>query len=80
MYLYKLIHSYHSRVPKSERYTLWQRCEITTLDLLEALIETGHRKGEERLQSLYVISNKLDLLKVLTFVATAHKAEVTHSL
>ena len=42
--LYKLLHSYHNRIPKSERYTLWQKCENTTLALLEALIETGHQQ------------------------------------
>jgi hypothetical protein len=67
--LYKLLHSYHNRIPKSERYTLWQKCENTTLSLLEALIETGHKKGDERLHSLYVISDKLDLLKVLIRLA-----------
>ena len=67
--LYKLMHSYHRFIPKSERYTLWQKCENTTLALLEAVIETGHRKAEERLRSLYIISNKLDLLKVLIRLA-----------
>jgi len=67
--LYKLLHSYHNRVPKTERYTLWQRCENTTLDLLQALIETGHQRGEERTKSLYALSNKLDLLKVLIRLA-----------
>lgn len=67
--LYKLLHSYQAQIPKAERYTLWQKCENTTLALLEALIETGHRKGEERIRSLYTISNKLDLLKVLIRLA-----------
>ena len=67
--LYKLLHSYHNRVPKSERYTLWQKCENTTLALLEALIETGPLKGEARVHALYNISNKLDLLKVLMRLA-----------
>jgi 23S rRNA-intervening sequence protein len=67
--LYKLLYSYHCRVPKSQRYTLWQKCENTTLILLEALIETSHQNGEDRLQSLYQISNKLDLLKVLIRLA-----------
>lgn len=62
---YKLLHSYQSRIPKSARYTIWQKCENTTLALLESLIETGHRKGADRAESLYIISNKLDLLKVL---------------
>ena len=67
--LYKLLHSYHNRIPKAERYTLWQRCENTVLILLEALIETGHEMGEDRIHSLYRISNKLDLLKVLIRLA-----------
>lgn len=24
-----MLHSYHNRIPKSERYTLWQKCENT---------------------------------------------------
>lgn len=67
--LYKLLHSYHSLVPKSQRYTLWLKCENTTLMLLEALIETSHQKGEDRHRSLQNISNKLDLLKVLIRLA-----------
>lgn len=67
--LYKLLHSLHARIPKSERYTLWQKCENTTLALLETLIETSHKKGEERAESLYSISNKLDLLKVFIRLA-----------
>ncbi len=67
--LYKQLHSYQNRIPKSERYTLWQKCENTTLELLEALIETSHRKGEQRLDVLYTLSNKLDLLKVFVRLA-----------
>src|SRR5271154_1971958 len=37
--LYKLLDSYQNRIPKSQRYTLWQKCENTTLELLEALLE-----------------------------------------
>ena len=67
--LYKLLYSYQAKIPKSGRYTLWQRCENTTLALLEALIETGARKGEDRIKALYLVSNKLDLLKVLIRLA-----------
>lgn len=67
--LYKLLHGYQSQIPKAERYTLWQKCENTTLSLLEALIETSHRNGEERIESLHDLSNKLDVLKVLIRLA-----------
>lgn len=72
--LYKLLHSYHQRIPKFERYTIWQKCENTTLAILEALIETSYRKGEERIHLLYLISNKLDLLKVLLRLAKETRA------
>jgi len=67
--LYKLLHSHQAQIPKLQRYTLWQKCENTTLALLEVLIETGHQKGEDRIQTLYSLSNKLDLLKVLVRLA-----------
>jgi hypothetical protein len=61
--LYKILHGYQSRIPKFQRYTLWQKCENTTLALLEAIIETNYQQEKERLHSLHTISNKLDLLK-----------------
>lgn len=67
--LYKLLYSYHQRIPKSERYTLWQKCENITLSLLEVLIEIGRQQGAERGRSLYLLSDKLDLLKVLIRLA-----------
>ncbi len=63
--LYKLLHAYQGLIPKSQRYSLWLKCENTTLILLETLIEIGHRTGSDRLKALYVISDKLDVLKVL---------------
>lgn len=67
--LYQLLHSYHHRIPKLDRYVLWQRCEDTTLDILEALIDTSHYAGEERVNRLRHLSNKLDLLKALIRLA-----------
>jgi hypothetical protein len=67
--LYKILISYYSSIPKMQRYTLWQRCENTTLSLLEILISTSHKKGEGRLAALHEMSNRLDLLKVLIRLA-----------
>lgn len=63
--LYTLLHSYQGVIPKSQRYSLWLKCENITLSLLEALIEIGHKKDNEKMKSLYMLSDKLDLLKVL---------------
>ena len=67
--LYRLLHLYHDKIPKPKRYTIWQKCESATLDLLEALIATSHLSGEKRLGSLRLMSQKIDLLKVLTRLA-----------
>jgi hypothetical protein len=66
---YRLMHSYHPRIPKAERYTIWQKCENTTLSLLEMIIATSQSSGQERLQALHEFSNKLDFLKVLIRLA-----------
>jgi hypothetical protein len=50
---YKLLHSYHPRIPKCERYTIWQRCENITLSILETIIESGHKNGDDRKNALY---------------------------
>jgi hypothetical protein len=63
----------HGTVPKSQRYTLWQRCEATNLTLLELLLEAGSTKEKERLLILRRISRKLDLLKVLVRLAKETK-------
>ena len=67
--LYKLLHSFHQKIPKFARYTLWQKIEKTTLDLIEVIIETGHQKDQLLFQSLHRYSDKLDLLKVLIRLA-----------
>ncbi len=66
---YKLLHLYQDKIPKSKRYTLWQKCETAALDLLEILIATSHLSGEKHLASLRLMSQKLDLLKVLIRLA-----------
>lgn len=71
--LYKLLSSLHGTIPKSQRYTLWQRCETINLILLELLLEAGSTKEKERLLILHRMSLKLDLLKVLIRLAKETK-------
>jgi|JI10StandDraft_1071094.scaffolds.fasta_scaffold15741_1 hypothetical protein len=70
--LYQLLNSLHGTIPKSQRFTLWQRCENLNITLLELLFESGMKK--ERLNILYQMSLKLDLLKVLIRLAKESKA------
>ena len=67
--LYTLLHSYQKSIPKAERYTLWQKCENSLLEIFELLLETDHLKGEARLLVLYRISHRVDLLKILIRLA-----------
>lgn len=62
--LYKLLYSYHCRVPKSQRYTLWQKCENTTLLLLEALIGVVLDKLPPTLNSNWKLSNDVIILSL----------------
>ena len=74
------MHSYTPRIPKAERYTLWQKCENTTLVLLEVLMTTSHQTGKERLKILHILSNKLDVLKVLIRLAFDTRKEALAKL
>ncbi len=71
--LYKILNSLHGTIPKSQRYTLWQRCENINLTLLELLLEAGSQKGHARLTLLHQMSQKLDLLKILIRLAKETK-------
>ena len=71
--LYKTLSSYHKSIPKAKRYTLWQRCENISLSLLQILVSTDNQKGEEKLQSIYKISDNVILLEVLIRLAKETK-------
>ena len=71
--LYKILSEYQGGIPKVKRYTLWQLCENISLSLLVILIRTGNQKEEKKLETLYEISNNIDLLKVLMRLAKETK-------
>jgi hypothetical protein len=49
-------------------------CEKTVLAVLKTIINTTHQKGDRRTDSLYSISNHIDLLKVLIRLAKDNQA------
>jgi len=51
-------------LPRKERYTLGQRCEIVLLDMLEAIIMASNLSKQEKLPVLRKASTKIDLLRV----------------
>lgn len=67
--LYKLIDAYYLRIPKTKRYTLWNRCEKAVLAILEGIIAAGHYFGPKQLETLQAMSIELDMLKVFVRLA-----------
>ena len=62
-------------VPKMHRYTLWERCELRALALLETLIAVGHAaEPEGRTNLLLSLSQEIDTLKVLVRLAKECRA------
>ncbi len=55
--------------PKSKRYTLGQKTDQITLDIIELTITAGYLPREQKLPVLQKISIKLDLLKILLRIA-----------
>jgi len=62
--LYRAMHELEKTIPKMERYTLWQRAENTTLDILEGLLRVGYLAQERRAENLIRVSAQVDMLRV----------------
>ena len=46
--LYLTFHQYRRVVPKAERFTLYERCENSILDMIEAILEAGYSKSAQK--------------------------------
>ncbi len=62
---YQSIYSLRLRIPKQDRYTLWQRVENTTLDLIEGILKASELSKQAKLPVLEDVSTKLNLLRIL---------------
>lgn len=62
--LYKTFHSYRDSISKQDRYTIWQRCENTILDILEGILTASQMYKTEKVPTLERTSVKLNLLRV----------------
>ncbi len=70
---YKLFSQYLSLFPKTKKYTLGQKVDITTLEVIELIIVAGYLPREQKLVYLQKISVKVDLLKILLRLASETK-------
>lgn len=63
--LFRSLHALTPTIPKLSRYTLWQRCQNISLDILQGFIATGYTAPDQRAERLTRISESVDLLRVL---------------
>jgi len=62
--LYKTLHEYRKVIPKKDRFTVFERCEHTMLDVLEAILLASSQRKEEKAPTLEQASLKLNVLRV----------------
>ena len=63
--LYKTFHEYRKLMPKCDRFTLYERCECTMINILEFIFEAGYAKGADKTKLLEQGSVQLNLLRLL---------------
>ena len=67
--LYKALHLYRSSIPKQDRFTLWQKCENSVIEILDCLLLAAQLPKEQKLTEMEKLSRQLNILRVLLRVA-----------
>ena len=62
---YLHLYSYTNTFPKKDRYTIGQKCENITLEILELLFLANSKQNQQKLSLLNQIDIKLKILKTL---------------
>lgn len=62
--LYKTLREYRKVVPKNDRFTVFERCEHATLDVIEAILLASSQSKKEKIPTLERASLKLNVLRV----------------
>lgn len=61
--LYRTFNDYRKLVPKSDRFTIYERSENAILDMVECILEAGYSKSSDKAAILERASMKLNLLR-----------------
>jgi hypothetical protein len=67
--LYKTLHLFRVKIPKQDRFTIWQKCENIVLELCESLLAANQLHKSGKLPELEKMSNRLNLLRILLRIA-----------
>ena len=63
------LHNYQKNISKIKRYTLWKKCENSSLKILEMLIQAGYLNQKNRSNQLIKISAQIDILRIFLRLA-----------
>lgn len=62
--LYKSVYRFRNFIPKQDRHTVWQKCEVSLLESLEYIWLAGHVSKKEKLPILERANLKLNMFRV----------------
>lgn len=63
--LYKTLHISRTKIPKQDRFTIWQKCENQVIDVIELLLLASQLPKNQKLPKLQDASRELNILRVL---------------
>jgi len=62
--LYKTLHAYRRLVPKQDRFTIFERIDTITLDIIEGILFASSQQKTIKLPTLEQVSLKLNMLRI----------------
>jgi hypothetical protein len=62
--LYKSMHSLRNSIPKQDRFTVWQKCETTLLNVMEEVLLASQTPKPEKLPVIERASHDLNSLRI----------------
>ncbi|OGZ07593.1 MAG: hypothetical protein A3C93_02255 [Candidatus Lloydbacteria bacterium RIFCSPHIGHO2_02_FULL_54_17] len=72
--LYKTLHEFRRLVPKQDRFSIFERVDATTLDIIEGIILASGQQKVTKLPALERTSIKLNMLRVFVRLMKDTKA------
>lgn len=62
--LYRALHEYRRLVPKQDRFSIFERVDITMLDIIEGILLASSQQKTTKLPTLERVSLKLNMLRI----------------
>jgi hypothetical protein len=72
--LYRSMHNFRGAIPKQDRFTVWQKCETTLLNILEEVLLASQIPKTEKLPVIERASHDLNSLRIFFRLSLEIKA------